>query len=112
MVGCCAVKSKLPLTKKSSDVALRRLLAILTSPGILKVWPPLMPPAWALHWATGWQPYAEQMMQVIGAETLVANTSDAADGIPTKPDYRRLTMFENRGLKLGHGVWDLVFQRV
>jgi tRNA (guanine-N7-)-methyltransferase len=32
-------------------------------------------------------------------------------GFATKPDYRPLTKFENRGLKLGHGVWDLVFRR-
>lgn len=65
-----------------------------------------------LHCATDWQPYAEQMMEVIGGEPLLANTSDAADGFATKPDYRPLTKFENRGLKLGHGVWDLVFRRV
>jgi tRNA (guanine-N7-)-methyltransferase len=65
-----------------------------------------------LHCATDWQPYAEQMMEVIGAEPLLANTSDAADGFAAKPDYRPLTKFENRGLKLGHGVWDLVFRRV
>jgi tRNA (guanine-N7-)-methyltransferase len=69
-------------------------------------------PAGYLHLATDWQPYAEQMMQVVSAEPLLANTSSAADGFATKPDYRPLTKFENRGLKLGHGVWDLVFRRV
>jgi tRNA (guanine-N7-)-methyltransferase len=69
-------------------------------------------PGGYLHCATDWQPYAEQMMEVIGAEPLLANTSDAADGFAAKPDYRPLTKFENRGLKLGHGVWDLVFRRV
>jgi tRNA (guanine-N7-)-methyltransferase len=43
---------------------------------------------------------------------LLVNTSVAPDGFATKPDYRPLTKFENRGLKLGHGVWDLVFRRV
>jgi tRNA (guanine-N7-)-methyltransferase len=61
-----------------------------------------------LHCATDWQPYAEQMLQVLGAEPLLANT---ADGYAPKPAYRPLTKFENRGLKLGHGVWDLVFTR-
>ncbi len=70
-------------------------------------------PGGYLHCATDWQAYAEQMMQVIGAEALLANTGDATQGgYAAKPDYRPLTKFENRGLKLGHGVWDLVFRRV
>ena len=62
-----------------------------------------------LHCATDWEPYAEQMLEVLGAEPLLTNT---AAGYAPKPDYRPLTKFENRGLKLGHGVWDLVFRRV
>jgi tRNA (guanine-N7-)-methyltransferase len=69
-------------------------------------------PGGYLHLATDWQPYSEQMMGVLRAEPLLANTSDAPDGFAAKPDYRPLTKFENRGLKLGHGVWDLVFRRV
>jgi tRNA (guanine-N7-)-methyltransferase len=69
-------------------------------------------PGGYLHLATDWQPYSEQMMGVLRAESLLVNTSDAPDGFATKPDYRPLTKFENRGLKLGHGVWDLVFRRV
>ena len=66
-----------------------------------------------LHCATDWQPYAEQILQVLGAEPLLRNTADASHGgFAPKPDYRPLTKFENRGLKLGHGVWDLVFERV
>jgi tRNA (guanine-N7-)-methyltransferase len=65
-----------------------------------------------LHCATDWQPYAQQMMQVISAEPMLANATHAADGYSTKPGYRPLTKFENRGLKLGHGVWDLVFRRI
>jgi tRNA (guanine-N7-)-methyltransferase len=63
-------------------------------------------PGGYLHCATDWQPYAEQMLQVLCAEPGLHNT---ADGYAPKPDYRPLTKFENRGLKLGHGVWDLVF---
>lgn len=55
-----------------------------------------------------WQPYAEQMLEVLSGEPLLANT--AADYAP-QPAYRPLTKFENRGLRLGHGVWDLVFVR-
>ena len=61
-----------------------------------------------LHCATDWQEYAEQMLAVLGGEPLLENT--AADYAP-RPDYRPLTKFENRGIKLGHGVWDLVFRR-
>ena len=65
-------------------------------------------PGGYLHCATDWQPYAEQMLAVLGAEPLLANS--APDYAP-QPDYRPLTKFENRGLRLGHGVWDLVFTR-
>jgi tRNA (guanine-N7-)-methyltransferase len=59
-----------------------------------------------IHCATDWQPYAQQMLEVLGAESLLANTAEA---YAPRPHYRPLTKFENRGLKLGHGVWDLVF---
>jgi tRNA (guanine-N7-)-methyltransferase len=65
-------------------------------------------PGGYLHCATDWQPYAEQMLDVLGAEPTLANT---ADGYAERPDWRPLTKFENRGLKLGHGVWDLVFTK-
>jgi tRNA (guanine-N7-)-methyltransferase len=66
-------------------------------------------PGGYLHCATDWQPYAEQMLEVLSQEPLLRNT---AEGYAPRPDYRPLTKFENRGLKLGHGVWDLVFERV
>lgn len=59
-----------------------------------------------LHCATDWQPYAEQMLEVLSAEPTLRNSAEA---YAPKPHYRPLTKFENRGLKLGHGVWDLVF---
>jgi tRNA (guanine-N7-)-methyltransferase len=62
-----------------------------------------------LHCATDWQPYAEQMLEVLSAEPALENT---AEGYAPRPDYRPLTKFEDRGLKLGHGVWDLVFTKV
>ncbi len=59
-----------------------------------------------LHVATDWQEYAEWVLEVLNGETGLKNTAqDYAD----KPNYRPLTKFENRGIKLGHGVWDLVF---
>jgi tRNA (guanine-N7-)-methyltransferase len=60
------------------------------------------------HCATDWEEYAQQMLEVLSAEPLLANT--AATFAP-RPDYRPLTKFEQRGLRLGHGVWDVVFQR-
>jgi len=65
-----------------------------------------------LHLATDWEPYAEQMLQVLSAEPLLKNTATDPGGFAEKPSYRPLTKFENRGLKLGHGVWDLVFEKV
>ena len=66
-------------------------------------------PGGYLHCATDWQPYAEQILEVLSAEALLQNTS--ATGYAPKPMYRPLTKFENRGIKLGHGVWDIVFVR-
>ena len=68
-------------------------------------------PGGYIHCATDWQPYAEQMLQVLSAEPLLANTATAAEGYVARPHYRPLTKFEQRGLRLGHGVWDLVFTR-
>lgn len=62
-----------------------------------------------IHVATDWQEYAEWVLEVLKAEVQLKNT--AAD-YAEKPSYRPLTKFENRGIKLGHGVWDLVFIRV
>ncbi len=69
-------------------------------------------PGGYLHLATDWEPYAEQMLHVVSAEPLLNNTATDASGFANKPSYRPLTKFENRGLKLGHGVWDLVFTKV
>lgn len=59
-----------------------------------------------IHVATDWQEYAEWVLEVLRAEPLLKNT---AEEYAEKPSYRPLTKFENRGIKLGHGVWDLVF---
>ncbi|MDP2152149.1 MAG: tRNA (guanosine(46)-N7)-methyltransferase TrmB [Methylotenera sp.] len=61
-----------------------------------------------LHVATDWQEYAEWVLEVLNAETQLENT---VKDYAVKPSYRPLTKFENRGLKLGHGVWDMVFTR-
>ena len=69
-------------------------------------------PGGYLHCATDWEPYAVQMLEVLSAEPLLKNTATAENGYAEKPAYRPLTKFENRGIKLGHGVWDVVFQKL
>ena len=81
---------------------------LLQAPLVAKLAARLRPGGY-LHCATDWEPYAQQMLEVLGAEPLLKNR---AEGYATKPDYRPLTKFEKRGLRLGHGVWDLVFERV
>ncbi len=81
----------------------------LIQPPLVRLLAERLAPGGYLHCATDWQPYAEQMLAVLGAEPLLANT---AHGYAPKPDYRPETKFERRGLRLGHGVWDLVFQRL
>ena len=80
---------------------------LIQAPFVAKLAAHLAPGGY-LHCATDWQPYAEQMLEVLSAEPALANT---ADGYAPTPAYRPLTKFENRGLKLGHGVWDLVFTK-
>jgi tRNA (guanine-N7-)-methyltransferase len=65
-------------------------------------------PGGYVHLATDWQDYAEQMLAVLAAEPLLANT---AAGFAARPAYRPQTKFESRGLNLGHGVWDIVFRK-
>ena len=65
-------------------------------------------PGGYLHCATDWEEYAQQMLEVLSAEPQLINT---AVGFAAKPDYRPLTKFEARGLKLGHGVRDVIFCR-
>ncbi len=86
-------------------------------------------PGGYLHCATDWEHYAQQILQVLSDEPTLENTAPASaahtntdaatndaaaagtDGYAPKPDYRPLTKFENRGIKLGHGVWDIVFKK-
>ncbi len=85
---------------------------LIQAPLIAKLAARLKPGAY-IHCATDWEPYAVQILEVLSAEPLLKNTADVSHGgYAQKPDYRPLTKFENRGLKLGHGVWDVVFQRV
>lgn len=66
-------------------------------------------PGGYLHCATDWEEYAAQMLDVLSAESLLQNSVPA--GYAPRPAYRPQTKFEARGLRLGHGVWDVVFRR-
>ena len=63
-----------------------------------------------LHMATDWQHYAEQMLEDLSSNSDFINCGDDS-GYIERPDYRPLTKFEQRGHRLGHGVWDLLFKR-
>lgn len=66
-------------------------------------------PGGILHLATDWENYAEHMLEVLTPMTEYENISETGDYVP-RPDSRPLTKFEQRGHRLGHGVWDLQFR--
>jgi len=85
-------------------------------------------PGGYFHCATDWENYALQMLDVLGREACLQNSvpnpdaqqlaaaqeADSAAGLAgfaPRPDYRPLTKFENRGIRLGHGVWDVIFKK-
>lgn len=80
----------------------------LIQPAFIALAASRLKPGGYLHAATDWQEYAEQILAVLDAEPALVNT---AAGYAEKPAYRPQTKFETRGLKLGHGVWDIVFRR-
>jgi len=65
-------------------------------------------PGGYFHCATDWEEYARQMLEVLSAEPLLENT---VKDFAARPAWRPLTKFEQRGLRLGHGVWDVLFTR-
>jgi tRNA (guanine-N7-)-methyltransferase len=90
---------------------------LVQSEFISKLCKKLKPGAY-IHLATDWQEYAQQMLEVLSSESQLQNTATSQDslidgtvflGFAQRPSYRPNTKFEKRGLKLGHGVWDLVF---
>lgn len=63
-----------------------------------------------IHLATDWHDYAEQMLEVMRAADGFRNQAGA--GYAPRPERRPTTKFEKRGERLGHGVWDLLFERI
>jgi tRNA (guanine-N7-)-methyltransferase len=82
----------------------RRLL----QPPLVSLLASRIKPGGYLHVATDWEEYAAQILEVLSAEPALENT---ASSYAQRPASRPLTKFEQRGLKLGHQVWDLVFRR-
>lgn len=68
-------------------------------------------PGGYIHCATDWEEYAHQMVEVLSQELALENTSSNADGFAQRPEYRPTTKFEKRGVRLGHGVWDIIYTR-
>ncbi len=67
-------------------------------------------PGGVLHMATDWEEYAQQMMRELSAADGFRNIEGEGAYAP-RPDYRPITKFEKRGQRLGHGIWDLLFER-
>jgi tRNA (guanine-N7-)-methyltransferase len=80
----------------------------LIQPPLIALLASRMAPGAYIHCATDWEHYAHQMLDVLSGEESLSNT---CEGFSPRPDYRPLTKFENRGLRLGHGVWDLIFKK-
>jgi tRNA (guanine-N7-)-methyltransferase len=80
----------------------------LVQPPLVALLASRLAPGGIVHLATDWEDYARRMLAVVSAEPLLVNT--ARDYAP-RPETRPLTRFERRGERLGHGVWDLVFER-
>lgn len=82
----------------------------LIQPGFVNLLAEKLAPGGLLHLATDWEPYAEQMWEVMDAHPDFHNTQGPRGHVP-RPLWRPETHFERRGLRLGHGVWDLLYQR-
>ncbi|UWE07730.1 tRNA (guanosine(46)-N7)-methyltransferase TrmB [Actinacidiphila bryophytorum] len=83
----------------------------LIQPSFLALVAPLLRPGAVVHCATDWEPYAEQMLDVLSAAPKLANAYPAT-GFAPRPDFRPMTKFERQGLAKGHVVRDLIFTRV
>jgi tRNA (guanine-N7-)-methyltransferase len=83
----------------------------LIQPEFLDLAAPRLKPGAVLHCATDWEPYAEQMLDVLTAHPAFENTAPDG-GYAPRPDFRPLTRFEGQGIDKGHAVRDVIFRRV
>ena len=82
----------------------------LVQPDFIRVVATKLQAGGIIHLATDWEDYALQMLEVLSAEPLLGNTSPDG-GFIERPDSRPLSKYEQRGIRLGHGAWDLAFRR-
>ena len=82
----------------------------LIQPAFINMLVKKVKPGGFIHCATDWQAYAEHMQQVLAGESALHNQQQDG-GYSPRPDTRPLTKFEQRGQRLGHGVWDLIYIR-
>lgn len=82
----------------------------IVKPEFLDMIMPKLRQGGVIHMATDWENYAEQMLEVLSADSRIENLSADNTYVP-RPDFRPLTKFELRGQRLGHGVWDLMFRK-
>jgi tRNA (guanine-N7-)-methyltransferase len=82
----------------------------LIQPPFVELLAKAIAPGGTLRLATDWEPYAQHMREVIGASSAFVNVAADA-GFVTRSAERVLTRFEQRGQRLGHGVWDLEYRR-
>ena len=83
----------------------------IVQPAFVRLLHRKLTPGGLFHMATDWENYAEHMMAVMSSADGFENTAGSGQYI-ARPEYRPLTKFEQRGHRLGHGVWDLVFKKV
>lgn len=82
----------------------------IVQPGFVEQLARVIRPGGFVHMATDWEHYARHMLGTLSANDKFRNTSEHGDFVP-RPADRPLTRFEQRGRRLGHGVWDLIFRR-
>ncbi len=82
----------------------------LIQPAFVDLVLPLLRPGATVHCATDWEPYAEQMLEVLSAAPELVN-QDPSGGFAARPAFRPMTKFERQGLAKGHVVRDLLFTR-
>ncbi len=83
----------------------------IVTPGFAALVARRLKPGGVFHLATDWADYAEQMLAVMQAAPAYRNLAGEGE-CSLRPDWRPQTKFEQRGQRLGHGVWDLLFQRL
>jgi len=83
----------------------------LVQPAFVELVRRKLKPGGRLHLATDWEDYAQHMLEVLETTAGLRNAAGPG-GFAPRPDYRPLTKFERRGQRLGHGVWDLIFEYV